>query len=131
MNVRITLAVVLALLLSGCKAIEGAYVPSCVAFSGSEIRLEGGRFVWEKFTDQVVVDEQGNKVDQFPDFPRQGSYAVSDDVVTLSPDTGSSETFHLLRDEGAVYLLTDTEKSTYDATGERPRCVLKRQPAGT
>lgn len=131
MRVRIAMAIAVTLLLSGCKAIDGTYQPSCVAFAGSEIRLEGGRFVWDKFTDQVVVDEQGNTVDQFPDFPRQGSYAVSNDAVTLSADTGSTETFYLLRDEGAVYLLTSEEKSTYDATGERPRCALQRQPAGT
>ena len=131
MKLRIATALVLALLLSGCKAIDGNYVPSCTAFAGSEIRLADGRFVWDKFTDQVVVDEQGNKVDQFPDFPRLGSYTVSKDVVTLRPDAGDSETFHLLRQEGAVYLLTDTEKSTYDATGERPRCALMRQPTGT
>lgn len=131
MSLRIVTTLALILLLSGCKAIDGTYLPSCVAFSGSEIQLADGRFVWKKFTDQVVLDEQGNKIDQFPGFPLEGDYKVSGDVMTLTPDTGAPESFYLLRDEPDIYLLTAREKAGYDASGERPRCALKRQPAGT
>ena len=70
---RSVVLAVFALALSGCKSYEGLYAPACAAYSGSEIKLSGGQFHWSKFTDQVVLDEQGNTVDPFPGFSREGA----------------------------------------------------------
>ena len=121
-----------ALVLTGCASFEGVYLPSCEAYAGSEIRLADGRFVWSKFTDQVVVDEDGNKVDAFPGFPLEGTYHVSGKVLTLVPGNGQPpETLYFLRDEGAVYLLSAAENDEIAAGGSLPRCALKRQAEGT
>ena len=121
-----------ALALSGCKPYDGLYAPSCAAYSGSEIRLEDGRFFWSKFTDQVVMDEQGNTVDPFPGFPREGTYAVDGKTITLTPSSGEAlDTLYLVSDGADVYLLTSAENAEFAAGGELPRCALKRQVSGT
>jgi hypothetical protein len=118
--------------LSGCKPYEGLYAPSCAAYSGSEIELSGGRFIWSKFTDQVVVDDQGNTVDPFPGFPREGVYEVDGKTITLTPASGEApETLFIVAEGADVYLLTTAENTEYSAGGALPRCALKRQVSGT
>ena len=73
MKLRTLLLASLALIMSGCMTYEGRYAPSCLAYAGSEIQLNDGRYVWSRFTDQVVIDEDGNAVDPFPGFPREGA----------------------------------------------------------
>ena len=125
---RVSLFLGLSLVLAGCASIDGVYLPACEAYSGSEIRLEAGRYRWSKFTDQVEIDEDGNKVDPFPGFPHEGNYSVSGKTVTLTPDSGeASSALHLHKQGGAVYLLTGTENGAVAAGGEVPRCALKRQ----
>ena len=118
------------LFLWGCKSHEGLYAPDCIAFAGSEIRLSDGRYVWTKFTDQVVVDADGNEIDPFPGFPREADYTREGDRIVLSdaPD-GQSVTMHLVEEDGSVYLYTAAEATAFDATGERPACPLKLQAA--
>jgi hypothetical protein len=129
---RSVVLVVFALALSGCKSYEGLYAPACAAYAGSEIRLEDGRFFWSKFTDQVVIDEDGNTVDPFPGFPREGAYAVDGETITLTPSSGEApDTLYLVRDGADVYLLTAAENAEFAAGGELPRCALKRQVPGT
>lgn len=114
------------MLLQGCGSFEGHYAPSCIAYSGSEIRLDAGRYVWTKFTDQVVVDASGNKVDPFPGFPQEGTYSKQGDTIVLAPDQGvPGVTLKLVRADGAHYLYTADEAATFEATGERPACPLK------
>ena len=121
-----------ALVLSGCKPYEGLYAPSCAAYSGSEIELSGGHFHWSKFTDQVVLDEQGNTVDPFPGFPREGAYEIDGKTVTLTPASGEApETLYIVVEGADVYLLTSAEKTEFSAGGAPPRCALKRQVSGT
>jgi hypothetical protein len=120
------------LALTACTSIEGTYLPSCVAFSGSEIRLADGRFHWSKFTDQVVIDEDGNEVDPFPGFPLEGVYKVSGEVMTLAPDSGESpQTLYVQRDGQAIYLLDAEEKAALESGRVRPPCALQRQVPGT
>ena len=120
------------LALTACTSIDGTYLPSCTAFSGSEIRLADGRFHWSKFTDQVVIDEEGNEVDPFPGFPVEGIYQVSGEAMTLVPDSGESpQMLYIHRDGKAIYLLNAAEQATLEDSGERPQCVLRRQPPGT
>ena len=132
MNQRLPVILFLTLSLSACASIEGIYLPDCEAYAGSEIRLADGRFHWSKFTDQVVVDDDGNEVNQFPGFPLEGQYKVSGQVVTLNPGSGQpAQTLYLLDEEGAIYLLTATERAGMEAGGARPKCALRRQSPGT
>ena len=132
MKLRSFLLAGCALALTACASLDGTYLPSCAAFSGSEIRIANGRFHWSKFTDQVVIDEDGNEVDPFPGFPLEGVYEVSGEVMTLAPDSGESpHTLYVQRDGKTIFLLDAAEKDTLDASGKRPQCVLQRQAPGT
>lgn len=132
MKMRNLLLAASALTLTACASIDGTYLPSCDAYTGSKIVLTDGRFHWSKFTDQVVVDADGNEVDQFPGFPLEGVYQVVSEVMTLVPDSGESpEILYVQQDGKAVYLLNALEKTALDTSGQRPECVLMRQPPGS
>ena len=119
-------------ILSGCTSYEGLYAPACVAYAGSEIRLDDGRYVWTRFTDQVVVDENGNEVDPFPGFPRRGQYKKQDYQITLLGADGEPvHTLFLFRFDGDMYLYTAEETDEFESTGERPSCPLNLQAPGT
>ena len=125
-NVRLKLIPVLALL-GACSSIDGLYAPACVAYEGDEIQLLEGRFTWRRFTDERKVDEQGQPVDPFPGYPKQGSYEYRDPVVILSPDSDPENAgFFLLEEKRGVFLLTGAEKQRYDIDGQIPECALQR-----
>ena len=113
---------------AGCAAdtkIAGTYTPSCTAFEGSTIELTDDRFTWDRFTDEVTIDESGNKVDPFPGFPVRGTYTVDDDVVRLKTDVGElAGEMHLVRRPDQIYLLTDAEFDAWQRDGEVPTCAL-------
>ena len=129
MNMR-TPALALALTaLTGCASLDGKYQPDCEAYAGDIITLEGDTFRWEKFTDAVKVDEDGNRIDPFPGFPMQGSYAVDGNKVFLvAADRQSVELMFLHRESGdRQYLLTPSQYEVLVNDGERHRCALVRQ----
>lgn len=113
---------------AGCATdsdFTGTYMPSCVAFAGSTIELSAQRFTWDKFTDEVSVDDAGNRIDPFPDFPLQGTYTVEDDVVSLVTDAGNNAaSLHIVRRPGQVYLLTAEEFDAWRQAGMIPECAL-------
>jgi len=113
---------------AGCAAndhVAGTYGPSCVAFAGDTIELADGRFTWDKFTDEVTVDDAGNTVDPFPGFPVRGTYTVEDDVVSLVTNVGElAADFHLVRRPDQVYLLTAAEFDAWQQDGTVPKCAL-------
>ena len=114
---------------SGCVTsaadVAGTYAPSCVAFEGSTIALTDQRFTWDKFTDEVTVDNAGNRVDPFPGFPVRGTYTIDNDVLHLTTDVGElAATLHLVRRPGQVYLLTDQEFDAWQKGGTVPNCAL-------
>ena len=114
---------------SGCVTsaadVAGTYAPSCVAFEGSTIELSDGRFTWNKFTDEVTVDDAGNEIDPFPGFPVRGTYVVNSDVLRLTTDIGElAAALHLVHRPGQVYLLTDTEFEAWQKGGTVPNCAL-------
>ena len=113
---------------AGCAAdtnIAGTYVPSCVAYEGNTIELSEGRFTWDKFTDEVTVDEDGNELDPFPGFPVRGTYVVEDDVVRLTTDVGElAGEMHLVHRPDQVYLLTGEEFESWKQDGTVPNCAL-------
>ena len=113
---------------AGCATgtdISGNYAPSCVAFEGSTIELADGTFTWDKFTDEVTVDDAGNPVDPFPGFPVRGTYTVVDDVVSLVTNVGElAAELHVVRRPGQVYLLTSKEFDAWRRHGTVPDCAL-------
>lgn len=128
MRVSIIGPIGLTLLLCGCSTYEGIYQPSCAAYAGSEIKLGGGRFTWTKFTDEVLVDADGDRVDQFPGFPLRGEYNKTGQKINLiSSDNEPPEAMFLLPNNGALYLYTADEMDRFETTGERPKCALRLQ----
>jgi len=118
----ITLAV---LLLAACNSYEGTYSPSCVAFAGSNIVLTNGRFTWEKFTDAVVVDDEGNVVNQFPGYPMQGSYRIEGRTVHMKATSGEPlADMYLHEHNDRQFLLTEEQSKAWNDTGEIAQCAL-------
>jgi len=113
---------------SGCATgpdVTGTYSPSCVAFEGNTIELSGGRFTWDKFTDEVTVDDAGNTVDPFPGFPVRGTYSIEGAVVHLETAVGElAARLHLVQRPGQVYLLTAGEFAAWQQDGTVPDCAL-------
>ena len=94
-NVRL-LPVFVVVFLCGCSSIDGIYTPACMAYEGDEIELVDGRFTWRRFTDQRLVDENGELVDPFPGYPKNGRFVLGDAQLDLMPDGGASlVSFHV------------------------------------
>lgn len=118
-------------LLAGCNYVDGSYYPGCVAFAGDKVRLAEGRFVWDKFTDQVIVDDDGTAVDQFPAYPRQGTYELKGQTLQMRFDDGEAQTtMHLVRQDDRVVLLTQAQFDDWEATGRHDDCALTREGDG-
>ena len=109
--------------------MDGTYHPGCPAFEGDEITLQDGRFTWDRFTDQVIVDADGNVMDQFPDYPRYGQYEVDGDELRLQIDGKSAvATLHIRRVGERVLLLNNENLAQWERTGEYPECALTLAP---
>lgn len=114
------------ILLSGCVSHDGRYLPGCTAYAGNRITLNQGSFVWEKFTDAVVVDDDGNVVDQFPGYPLEGSYRIDGQTVQMEALSGESlETMYLQESGEQRYLLTAEEFASWQQEGTRHECALQ------
>ena len=114
--------------LAGCRAVDGVYSPGCMAHVGSRIHLNDSEFVWEKFTDQASVDEDGNTIDPFPGYPRHGMYQVDGHNIVLNFDDDESiETLRVREHQGRYLLLTRPQAEAWDATGQLDTCVLTRE----
>lgn len=115
-----------AVLLSGCVSHDGTYLPGCSAYAGNKITLDEGQFVWEKFTDAVVVDDDDNIVDQFPGYPLEGSYRINGQMVQMEALSGESlQTMYLQKFGKQQYLLTADEFASWQQSGKRDDCALQ------
>ena len=115
----------LASLLAACVSHEGRYSPACVAYAGSNIELRSGQFVWEKFTDSVIVDDDGEIVNQFPGYPMQGHYRIDDQAVLMESASGESlATMYLHRQDHRHYLLTAEQHEAWESGGMTADCAL-------
>jgi hypothetical protein len=122
---RLTTLVAFACLASACATHEGTYTPDCIAYAGNRIELGGGRFVWDKFTDQVIVDDAGEKVDPFPEYPVRGRYRIEEHRVIFDSYTGEElPDMYLQSDRNRHYLFTAEEFETWRESGTRPDCPL-------
>jgi hypothetical protein len=118
---RIAAAATLLYLLAGCASYDGTYSPDCIAHAGDRITLDNGRFVWDKFTDQVLVNDAGEVVDMYPDYPLRGRYRLEGDTVHFESYSGEPlPVMHLQREHEKTYLLTDKQRQSTT----RPKCPL-------
>ncbi len=125
MNARYTATTLIVCLLAGCVSHEGTYSPACIAYAGSEIKLDNGQFVWEKFTDSVVVDNDGQIVNQFPGYPLRGAYRIDGQTVYMDSASGESrENMYLHRHDDRYYLFTAEQFEAWEKTGEYAECAL-------
>lgn len=119
------LFVLCATLLTACASHEGTYSPACIAYAGDSIELSGNHFTWDKFTDQVIVNDAGEKVDQFPGYPMRGRYKIDGQKLILDPDTGEAPPDLYLQREGSdYYILTVEQFKEWQETGDRDDCAL-------
>jgi len=125
MNLHVFAAALIAALLFGCVSHEGTYSPDCIAYEGSNIEFSDGQFIWEKFTDQVIVDDDGEVVNQFPGYPMRGTYRIDGQIVYMQPDTGESmEHMYLHRRDNRYYLLTAEQFEAWENNSEYGDCAL-------
>ena len=125
MTLRVISALVTVIFLFGCVSHEGTYSPDCIAYAGSNISLSDGQFIWEKFTDAVIVDEDGEIVNQFPGYPMRGSYRIEGQIVHMESDAGvSMEKMYLHTRDNRQYLLTAEQFEAWQKTGKHADCAL-------
>ena len=125
MSLRLITIALSATLLCACATHDGIYSPGCIAYEGSKIRLSEGRFSWERFTDAIVVDADGNAVNQFPGYPMQGSYRLEGQTVQWQADSGESlAEMYLQRHKDRYYLLTAGQLAAWQQVGEFADCAL-------
>jgi hypothetical protein len=122
---RRSAAAVLLTLLAGCASIDGTYTPGCLSHAGNSITLKDGRFVWDKFTDQVLVNDRGEVVDQFPNYPVRGRFSLEGDTLHFDSYTGEPlPTMHLRRDGEKPLLLTVEQLKGWPHDNNLTRCAL-------
>jgi hypothetical protein len=125
MLIRLISAALLLACLSGCRAVDGTWLPGCAAYAGDRLEFHGSAFTWDKFTDAVEVDEAGNPVDPFPGYPKTGTFDTDGNRIVLSFDDGSeSQVLHLQRSRGKLELYTDTQLAEWKKSNSYPDCVL-------
>ena len=116
---------VLAGLLFGCVAYDGTYTPDCIAYEGSSISLSDGQFVWERFSDSVVVDDTGRVVKQYPAYPLQGSYRIDGQMLFLTTTAGESlSRLYLQQHNERQYLLTTEQYEMWKISHKFATCAL-------
>lgn len=114
------------LFLASCANHEGQYEPACIAYEGDRIELKDGRFEWQRFTDQREVDQDGNVVKPFPDFPKTGTYTLSDSRMQFNTSDGVTlDDRFLVEHDGERYLLTGSQHNNFVERNDLPDCVLK------
>ena len=113
--------------LAGCSGTNGFYSPACPMFEGQTITLESGRFVVDKFTDSVEIDDSENAVDAFPGYPMHGDYTIEGNVVRMRSDSGTDlPTMYLAKVGNKKWLLTESEYEEWTRNGSVGPCALAR-----
>ena len=113
-------------LLVGCAStMQGTFEPACIAYEGDRVALSEGRFEWQRFTDAVAVDQDGNRIDPFPGYPKTGRFEQDGERLSWDADDGSTiDERYLLEHRGRTYLLTwDQNEAVLDGE-EMPACAL-------
>jgi hypothetical protein len=127
-----TIRILIALSLAACASNEGTYEPACVAYEGDRLNLAAGRFEWQRFTDERVVNESGDVVAPFPGFPKSGTYRISDDRLELVTDDGVRlDDWFVVDHAGQRYLLDAKQHNIFVDSSELPECALRFTPAAS
>ncbi|MDJ0698529.1 MAG: hypothetical protein QNJ07_01630 [Woeseiaceae bacterium] len=127
MKIRSLLFCLGALTLSSCATYDGGYSPSCPTFVANVVQLENGGFTWTKLSDEVVIGDDGQPVDRYPDFPKRGAYEVRAGVLTMTTTDGEALPPMYFHESGEqLYLLTGVEFRTMQQSGKLPDCALLR-----
>ena len=130
MTVSRPLLLVLALSLAACAGHDGVYEPACTAYEGDTLKLDSGRFEWRRFTDERIVNEDGNAIAPFPGYPKTGTYRVLDGRVELVTDGNEQLPDWFIVDSGGQrYMLDAGQHNAFLAGGALPECPLKLTPA--
>lgn len=112
--------------LSGCRQLDGAFEPSCIAFAGERVTFASGRFEWDRFTDERRLDDDGNVVDPFPDYPKSGDYRLDGNRVEFFTDDGERlATRYLLERDDGLYLLEAEQREAVSKGRPLPECALR------
>jgi len=115
------------LLLAACANHDGVFEPACMALEGDKIVLRDGTFSWQRFTDHINISDDGERIDPFPDFPKNGLYTVKQGHVLLYDDNGDTLTERkLLEHDGQQYLLTIKQHHDFESGMAIPKCALRR-----
>ncbi len=104
---------------------EGVFEPACIAYAGDRIELSKGRFEWDRFTDAVTVDDEGNRIDPFPGYPKTGSFETDGEKVSWIADDGSAlDERYLLDYRGRTWLLSYEQNEAVLDGEAMPDCAL-------
>lgn len=124
---RAILAGALLVVAAGCRSLDGDYRPDCVAFAGDEVTIAGETFTWDKFTDALRVDDEGNVIDPYPAYPKEGRLVTDGDLLRFLDAAGSEIAVrHAVPREDALVLLDAEEYEAFRETGAWPDCPLSR-----
>ena len=125
-DVRVAL-IIAGSVVTGCANHDGLYRPGCIAYAGNTVELQGDRFVLDRFTDAVRVDDSGNVIDPYPEYPKRGRYSLNGKTLSMTTESGERlDNMHLLQNDGVFVLLTDSEHDAWKNAGSLPDCVLTR-----
>lgn len=114
------------------QGMSGTFEPACIAHAGDRIVLADGRFEWDKFTDAIEIDDDGNRIDPFPGFPKTGSFDKDGDKLTWSADDGAPlDSRYLVEYRGETYLLTWDQSEAFGDGEPFPACALKLDDNGS
>ena len=112
--------------MAACANQDGVYEPACTAYEGDRLTLENGRFEWQRFTDERVVDDAGDVVPPFPGFPKTGTFRVSNErVQLLTDDDDRLEDWFIVASAGQRYLLSAKQHNAFLDGGTLPECALR------
>ena len=106
--------------------VEGRFEPACTMFSGDIVEITGDQYVWKKFTDEIVVDDNGELGEPFPGFPRSGPIRRDGEHMRFIGTDGEPDAdFHVKQRVDGVYLLTAEELESDSKDPGFWQCALK------
>ena len=112
--------------LIACANQDGVYEPSCVAYEGDVLALKGGRFEWQRFTDERKFNSAGGVEKPFPEYPKTGTYRASQGRLELTTDDQERlQDWFIVDVSGQRYLLDAAQHNLFLEDGDVPDCALR------
>jgi len=125
MKYTIPLLSLMAVVIAACAGRSGTWVPGCPIHEGDRITLEGDTFVWDRFTDEVVVDVDGTHKDLFPDYPKSGTFMVDGERLVMTTDAGVQlPDMHFVEIGSSTFLLTSGQLERFRNGAGIDACAL-------